>query len=169
MKLLVPEQAETERLILRQFRDEDWRDLHDYYSDAEAVQYTVGRVFSEGDTWRKMCGLIGHWQLRGYGPYAVEEKSTGNVLGQIGFWYPNDWPSPEISWSIARDHWGKGFASEAVRKCQAIGKEWLKEINLISVIHRDNWRSRKLAEAVGAIFEGEIEMQFGSAVYYRHP
>jgi len=169
MKFLVPAAAATERLNLRQFRDDDWRDLHDYYSDSEAVQYTVGKVFSEGETWRKMCGLIGHWHLRGYGPYAVEEKSSGKVLGQIGFWYPNDWPSPEISWSIARAHWGKGYASEAVRTCQAIGKEYLKDIKLISVIHRDNWRSRQLAEAVGAVLEDEQLMSFGRAVLYRHP
>lgn len=169
MKFRVPESLETRRLLLRQFREEDWRDLHEYYSDPEAVRYTVGKVFSEGDTWRKMCGLVGHWHLRGYGPYAVEEKATGTVLGQIGFWFPNDWPSPEIAWSLARRHWGKGFASEAVRACQGVGRDYLPDTSLISLIHADNAASRNLAAAVGATLEGEIQMDFGKCVIYRHP
>jgi len=46
MKFLVPQQIKTERLILRQFKHEDWQDLHAYYSDAEATQYTVRKAFT---------------------------------------------------------------------------------------------------------------------------
>ena len=48
MTSIVPEEIETERLSLRQFRDEDWRDLHQCYSDENATKYTVGRCFTEG-------------------------------------------------------------------------------------------------------------------------
>src|SRR5210317_239482 len=113
MKFVVPEQLESERLILRQFADADWRDLHRYFSDPVAMTFTQGRGLNEGDTWRVMCSMIGHWQLRGYGPYAVCAKADGRVMGSVGFWYPNDWPSPEIKWGLARDCWGQGFAREA--------------------------------------------------------
>jgi len=78
-------------------------------------------------------GMIGHWQIRGYGPYAVEEISSRKVLGTVGFWYPNDWPSPEIKWALSKEHWGKGFASEATRAVQKVGLEFLTEIHLISL------------------------------------
>lgn len=169
MKPLVPTQLETKRLILRQFKDEDWKDLHAYYSDETATKYTVGKAFTEGETWRLMASIIGHWQLRGYGPYAVEVKTTGKVIGNIGFWYPVDFPSPEILWGLASEFHGKGFASEAVIAVQAAGKEYLPEIAFVSFIHKDNTASIKLAEVVGAVFEKELKLKDDMANVYRHP
>ena len=126
-------------------------------------------MLSEGETWRTMATMIGHWHLRGYGPYAVEEISSEKVIGTVGFWYPNDWPSPEIKWALSRQHWGKGFASEATRAVQAIGLEYLKEIALISFIHEENYPSIKLAESVGALFEKKLEFRGAVWNIHRHP
>ena len=169
MDFLVPEKLETEKLVLRQFQEADWRDLHDYYSDASATKYTVGREFSEGETWRTMCGMIGHWQLRGYGPYAVEEKSSGKVLGTVGFWYPNDWPSPEIKWALAPQYWGKGFASEAARAVQMAGRQYIPHISLISFILSENQASINLALAIGAKLEKAVQFRGRKWYIYRHP
>lgn len=169
MEFLVPEQIETERLLLRQFRDEDWKDLHYYYSSEAATKYTVGRAFTEAETWRIMCTMIGHWQLRGYGPYALEEKSSKTVLGTVGFWFPNDWPSPEIKWALAPSSWGKGYASEAAKAVQKTGLEYMPDISLISLIHPDNAASIKLALAVGAEFESAIPFRGAEFHLYRHP
>jgi len=169
MKFIVPEEIETERLYLRQFRESDWTDLHAYYSDNDATQYTVGRKFTEGDTWRTVCSMIGHWQIRSYGPYAVEEKQSNRVMGVVGFWYPNDWPSPEIKWALAREYWGKGFAQEAAKAVQQIGRTYMPEISLISLIHSENIASQKLAMAVGATLESEKEFRNAVFQVYRHP
>ncbi|MEO0536372.1 MAG: GNAT family N-acetyltransferase [Cyanobacteria bacterium P01_A01_bin.123] len=169
MDFLVPEKLETERLILRQFREEDWKDLHQYYADAIATKYTVGRAFSEGETWRTMCGMIGHWQVRGYGPYTVEAKVSGKVLGPVGFWYPNDWPSPEIKWALAPQYWGQGFASEAARAVQQVGRQYMPDTSLISFIHGENLPSIHLAVAIGAKFEKEVEFRGNNWHIYQHP
>ncbi|MEM8929685.1 MAG: GNAT family N-acetyltransferase [Acidobacteriota bacterium] len=169
MSFLVPETLETDRLRLRQFQEADWRDLHEYYSDASATRYTVGREFTEAETWRTLCGMVGHWQLRGYGPYAVEEKASGRVMGPVGFWYPLDWPSPEIKWALAPQFWGKGFASEAARAVQSAGRQHLPHISLISLIHSENLPSIHLAVAIGAGFEEEIQFRGDPWHVYRHP
>ena len=169
MEFRVPKQIETERLLLRQFRDEDWKALHHYYSSAQATKFTVGREFTEGETWRTMCTMIGHWQIRGYGPYAIEEKASGNVLGTAGFWFPNDWPSPEIKWALAPEYWGKGYASEAARAVQKTGLDYLPDVSLISFIHADNQASIQLALAVGAHLEEEVLFRGGNWHIYRHP
>ena len=169
MDILVPTELNTERLLLRQFKDEDWRDLHQHYSDAEATKYTYGKSLSEGETWRTMCGMLGHWQIRGYGPYAVMEKSSNAVLGAVGFWYPNDWPSPEIKWALSKPYWGNGFASEATRAVQAAGLKYLPNIALISLIHKSNLASIKLAESVGAGLEKEVEFRGNTWNMHRHP
>jgi RimJ/RimL family protein N-acetyltransferase len=168
VKFSVPERLETERLLLRQFQESDWQDLHEYYSDKEAKKYTGGNVLSEAETWQTMCGMIGHWQIRGYGPYAVEEKATGTVVGPIGFWYPHDWPEPEIKWALAPRHWGKGFAKEAAIAVHEAGRKYLPEIALISLIHEDNTPSIKLALCIGAEFERTIDYESGTYHIYRH-
>ena len=168
MNFIVPASIETQRLRLRQFRDADWPDLHEYYSDRNATRYTFGRELSEGDTWRIMCGMIGHWQIRGYGPYALEQKATGKVLGTVGFWYPNDWPEPEIKWGLAAHAWGRGFAAEAARAVLETGKSHLPEISLISLIHADNASSIRLALALGASHERDLIYEGMPMRLYRH-
>ena len=169
MDFRVPTDFETERLILRQFQESDWRDLHAYYSDPVASQYTVGHAFTEGETWRIMCSMIGHWQLRGYGPYAVEEKASGKILGPVGLWYPNDWPEPEIKWALAPQYWGKGFASEAARAVQKIAHTHMPDTPLISFINALNKPSIQLALAIGTTLEKEVEFRSGNWHIYRHP
>ncbi|MEM1112250.1 MAG: GNAT family N-acetyltransferase [Pseudomonadota bacterium] len=168
MELRVPEKLETERLWLRQFREPDWRDLHEYYSDESATSYTFGRKLSEADTWRILCGMLGHWAARGYGPYAVEEKASGVVLGTVGFWFPLDWPEPEIKWALAARHWGKGFAKEAALAVLAAGREHLRDIRLISMIHPENTPSIRLAEAMGARYEYSVDYEDKPHHVYRH-
>lgn len=169
MNFKVPLQLETERLILRQFEEEDWSDLHKYYSNPQATKFTVGRQFTEEDTWRTLCLMIGHWHLRGYGPYATVEKASGNVIGPVGFWYPLGWPSPEIKWALAPEYWGKGFASEGARAVQIVGREYLPDISLISFIHPENIASINLAQALGATFEKNLPFRGEQWPVYRHP
>lgn len=168
MTFLVPDKIETQRLILRTFREDDWRDLCVLYADEETTRYTIRHTLNEDETWRTMAVFIGHWQLRGYGPYAVEDKISGKVLGNIGLWYPHAWPEPEIMWSLARPFWGKGFASEAARAVKHMAHEILPNIRFISLIDKDNIRSKKLAESLGAKFEREILFKENLTDIYRH-
>ena len=93
-RFLIPQRLETGRLLLRTFVNEDWRALHEHFSDPECTRYTFRRALTEAATWRAMASMAGHWDLRGYGPYAVEEKASGTVLGTVGPWYPLEWPEP---------------------------------------------------------------------------
>lgn len=166
---LIPQVLETGRLRLRPFAHDDWRALHEHFSDAECTRYTFRRALTEAATWRAMASMAGHWLLRGYGPYAVEEKTTGSVLGTVGPWYPLEWPEPEIKWALARRHWGRGYASEAVRAVQRVALEHLPQLRLISLIDSRNEASIRLALAVGARFEREMEFADAPFHVYRHP
>jgi RimJ/RimL family protein N-acetyltransferase len=168
MTYLTPRFLETDRLSLRMFKENDWKDLHKYYSDEECTRYTVGRALTEGESWRTIAAMIGHWELRRYGSYALEEKATQNVIGVAGLDYPNDWPEPEIKWGLIRDFWGKGYASEAVRAIKKMWVEYLPELSLISLIHPKNTNSINLAKAVGAYFESDYEFRGDTWSIYRH-
>lgn len=168
-RFMIPERLETGRLVLRLFVEADWRALHEHFSDVECTRYTFRRALTEAASWRAMASMAGHWQLRGYGPYAVEEKATREVLGTVGPWYPLEWPEPEIKWALARRHWGMGYASEAVRAVQRMAHEHLSHLRLISLIDSRNDASIRLALAVGATLECEIEFAGGPFHVYRHP
>jgi RimJ/RimL family protein N-acetyltransferase len=168
MRFSIPEQIETKRLILRTFQESDWQDLHAYYSDPVCTQYTVGKPLTEGGTWRILAGMIGHWQMRGYGPYAVVERNSGRVVGPVGLWYPVDWPEPEIKWALVREYWGRGYACEAATAVNKMAIEMLPEIQLISFINGENLPSIALAKRVGAKFEKTMPFRKGEWHVYRH-
>ena len=168
MNALIPSDVETERLRLRGILLDDWRALHRHYSDPSCTKYTFRRALSEGESWRAMAGMAGHWVLRGYGPYALVEKVSGAVMGAAGLWYPGDFPEAEIKWLLLPEFWGKGFASEAVRKIQEISFQYLA-LQPISLILAGNEASRRLASAVGAFHERDIPFRDETWMVYRHP
>lgn len=168
MNYLIPEQLETKRLILRNFRLDDWKDLHEYYSDPECTKYTTRRPLNESESWQKLAALAGHWKLRNYGSYALEEKSLGRVIGIAGLDYPNDWPEPEIQWALARKFWGNGYASEAARAVKEMAAQYLPDLSLISLIHPENKNSINLAKSLGAHLEREHYFRDDTWHIYRH-
>ena len=149
--------------------EEDWRPLHAYYGDAESVRYTVGRPLNEGQTWRTLAGAVGHWTWRGYGPYTLVTKDEGSVVGISGLWYPGDWPEPEIKWALIPSARGRGLASEAARTVHAMARRHLPDLRLISLISVGNEASVRVALAVGAHLEREVDFRGGRAAIYRHP
>lgn len=168
MVFLIPESLESTRLRLRTVKDEDWPALHEYYSDAECTKYTTLYPLSEDESRRTVGSFSRHWQRHGYGPYLIEEKATGSVLGIVGLWYPKEWPEPEIKWALARRHWGKGYAAEAARAVQAMAARHMPELSLISLIHVENQPSISLALALGATPEREMDFRGGIYRVYRH-
>jgi RimJ/RimL family protein N-acetyltransferase len=87
---------ETERLILRMWRNEDFETYAEMCADLEVMRFLGGKTMTRLEAWRHMGFLIGHWMLRGYGHFAVEEKSSGRFIGRIGFLNPEGWPGFEM-------------------------------------------------------------------------
>ncbi|MEO6659948.1 MAG: GNAT family N-acetyltransferase [Burkholderiaceae bacterium] len=168
MTVPVPHSIINARISLRQFVADDWRALHEHYSDPECTRFAFGRALAEGESWRAMASMVGHWQLRGFGPYAVVEQASAAVVGTVGLWFPNDWPEPEIKWALLRKAWGKGFAVEAAKAVQsvAIAHFGRPPISLIGV---QNLASIKVAKAVGATLGREILFRGNPCHIDRHP
>ena len=163
MNPLVPLMLETPRLRLRQFEEHDCDALHEMFSDEACVRYTIEQPLAHWQTWRALAAYLGHWQLRGYGPYAVEEKGTGLMLGAVGLWFPVEWPEPEIKWSLAGRFWGFGFATEAATAVRDMAVVALHRSRLISVIRPENTRSQAVARRLGGVYEKTIPFRGGMA------
>ncbi len=116
-------------------------------------------VLSREDAWRQLAMLVGHWKLRGFGMWAVEERETGAFVGRVGLHYPEGWPDREIAWALARSFWGRGYAAEAARAALAEAFDRLGWPRAISLIDPQNTRSVRLAERLGERFEGETTVR----------
>ena len=149
---------ETDRLILRMWRNEDFAAYEKMCADPEIMKYLGGRTFDRLEAWRHMAFLVGHWQLLGFGHWAVEEKESGKFIGRLGFLNPEGWPGFEIGWTLAREAWGKGYATEGARSALDYAFHDLNKDHVISLIHPENKNSIRVAERLGETLEGQTEL-----------
>ena len=158
---------ETERLILRWFREEDLADMCRMTADTEVMKFLGdGQPMDEMNTWRQMATFMGHWYFRGFGIWAVEEKATSRVVGRIGFMYPTGWPDFELGWTLARDCWGKGYATEGAQRAMKYAFTEMDRDHLISLIAPDNVASIKVAERLGETVQGETRIIGRDVIIY---
>lgn len=141
---------ETERLILRVPVEADFDHFVALMADEETTRH-IGGIQSPPIVWRALASLIGHWALRGYGFFSVEEKATGEWLGRVGPWFPHGWPMEEIGWTIKREAWGKGYASEAAERCLDWAFNDLGWNEVVHLIHKDNHGSQGVARRIGSV------------------
>jgi RimJ/RimL family protein N-acetyltransferase len=158
---------ETERLLLRPFRDDDLDQYAEICADPLVMRYLgEGRTLSRADAWRQMAVIAGHWQLKGYGIWAVEERETGRLIGRIGLFNPEGWPGLEIGWVLGRSAWGNGYAAEGARRAMEFAFNDLGQVRIISLIHPDNLASIRLAERLGERLEGRTQLFGRDALVY---
>ena len=94
--------------------------------------------------------LLGHWQLRGFGMWAVAERERPELLiGRLGPHQPEGWPDFEIGWAIARAHWGRGYATEGAAAAVRYAFEVLGRPRIVSLIDPANTRSAAVALRLG--------------------
>ena len=146
---------ETERLRLRGHRPADFDHSAAMWADPNVTRYLGGKPLSEEECWRRLLGYVGHWSLFGFGYWLVEEKATGNFVGEIGFAdYKRDLePSlkgiPEIGWVLASQAHGKGYATEAVRAAVAWGDAHFPSARTACIIAPENLASIRVAVKCG--------------------
>lgn len=145
---------ETERLIMRMWREDDIEEYAELCADPEVMRYLGGKTFDRTEAWRHMASMIGHWQLRGYGIWAVVEKDSGRLAGRIGCINPAGWPGFEVGWTLKREFWGKGYATEGAHRALQYAFTELNQVHVISLIHADNHGSIHVAERLGEKLEG---------------
>ena len=158
---------ETSRLVLRQFVEADLDALATMYGDAETMRFMgTGIVANRQETWRAIGSMLGHWLLRGYGMWAVEERTTGSMVGRVGFIDPEGWPGFELGWMIDRSRWGRGYAPEAAAAALCFARDVLRKDRVISLIRPANAASIRVAEKIGARREGSLQLFEQEALVY---
>lgn len=165
--MLVPT-LETERLTLRGWRETDIDGYAALMGDPVASRF-IGGPLSMDDAWRKMACYVGHWHWRGYGPFVLEDKTSGRFAGFCGPWFPFGWPEAEISWSLLPAYQGRGLASEAAARALEYAFDELGWHTAISPIAPANTPSIRVAERLGARLDGTTEIRGAVSQVWRHP
>jgi len=157
----VPE-LQTERLVMRGFREDDLGALTDISADPEVTKW-VGdpNGLTREETWRRMAYFVGHWELRGFGQWALVERDSGRLVGRAGLLQPEGWPGLEVGWLVGREFWGRGYAPEAGRASMDWARDALGADHIISLIEDLNERSARVAEKLGMTVEGRTRIVDG--------
>ncbi|MEM6666361.1 MAG: GNAT family N-acetyltransferase [Pseudomonadota bacterium] len=158
---------ETDRLVLRAYEPADHPRLAAYFQDAGS--HFTGGPRTAIDSWTNMAAACGSWVLRGFGMWAIADKTDNRYLGRAGGHCPVDWPEPEIGYWLHPDARGQGLAFEAVQRA----RQWLYGVKgwttAVSYVDPQNTASKRLAERLGAVLEDEIVLRETPALVYRHP
>lgn len=139
---------ETEHLLLRAPCATDFPVYRDFFADADA-SYFYGGPMSADRAWRVLATDLGHWALRGYGRWSLEEKTTGRMVGGCGIWWPDGYPRSELTWWILPKARRNGFALEASRAAIRFGYDVIGWDIVETHMDDGNMAARKLAEKLG--------------------
>ena len=143
---------ETERLVLRDWNEEDLEPFALLNSDRETMRHfpsTLSRAESDAMVQR----IRTHIEARGYGLWAVAMRDSGKFIGFTGLMTPSFeasfMPCVEIGWRFARHAWGEGYATEAARAALTFGFEILSLEEIVSFTASCNTRSIRVMQRLG--------------------
>jgi RimJ/RimL family protein N-acetyltransferase len=163
-------EIETDRLLLRQWRDGDWVGLRRTYGDPEVMGWIGTTAADLAATAAAVGRMAMHCRLLGYGMFAVEKRSSGEIVGRVGLMLHPDWPldgpKVEVGWTLQRSVWGRGYATEGARASLEFGFRELRLPQIFSMTRPDNTRSRAVMERCGLTQRAEIDFHGWKQVYY---
>jgi RimJ/RimL family protein N-acetyltransferase len=154
MKIFAPP-LETKNLRLRQHGEQDLSAYVALRAHPDVFRYTTGSPMTEEVAWQRITSSLGHWALKGYGLWAIEEKKTGEFIGSMGFidsrrkYVASRHGIPEAGWWLAADKQGRGYATEAVDAIHDWGDVHLNAKYTFCGIITENQASLRLAEGIG--------------------
>ena len=160
----------TERLRLRRMRPED---VPDWYrlvlSDPDVMRYLPsGRPVPFDRTYEVLDRFDEAWAHGGFGPWGVELRSSGALVGHAGLRRVEELPGEvEVLYSLGREHWGKGYATEAARASVRFGFERLGLPRILAFAVPANMPSRRVLEKLGMTLERRARLFGIDVVVYR--
>lgn len=144
----------TKGLTLRALRPDDFDRYAAIWAMPEVVQYIGGVPWSRSRAWDSFLRNAGHWQMTGFGQWAIEAQGTKALVGQTGFFYGvrglgADYDAyPEAGWVLSPEAQGRGLGRQAAQAAH----DWFDRVvtgPLVCRIAPDNAVSQKLAQALG--------------------
>ncbi len=149
----------TEHLLLRRLTAEHFEPFAVMNAEPEVRRYIGDGPLSREDAWWQLARYIGHWELRGYGMWALTDRASDTMVGYAGLLDPEGGLGLEVGWALAPSAWGRGYGYQAARAAVGYAHETLDREQVRAVIHPDNDRSIRLAERLGGRAEGAVNIR----------
>ena len=164
-------ELQTDRLILRAPVPEDAEALAPMYADPEVMRYVGdGRTLTRAETERSVRRMIERWEADGFGLFTTVRKEDEAVIGRVGLlvWNTETWEPTtraagangptevEVGYTLGRDFWGHGFATEAAAAARDHALRELGAERLIALIIHGNTASENVARKLGLEYERDI-------------
>lgn len=145
---------ETRRLLLREIDEGDFDELYRMNRDPEIMKYVGdGSVRNRDQMVKELEMLITHYTRKpGLGIWATIQKESGRMVGASGLVYYDNTPEIEIGYRMLKEHWNKGYATEASLGLLAYGFQTLRLDKIVSSAHVDNHASRRVMEKIGMTY-----------------
>lgn len=146
---------QTPRLLLRPPEREDLEGMQGMGAAPETFRYSDRGPMTGEEAWAWLLRYAGHWSLSGYGAFTIIDRETGSFAGQAGLAEfrrdlgPRFDGFPEITWTVAPEWKGRGYATEAAGAAIRWMEERLSMKRSVCVIHEENAASLRVAEKLG--------------------
>jgi len=148
---------ETDRLLIREWQPDDRPALAGMATDPEVMRYVHGGIpFTEAQIDEMMRRQMRQAAEHGVCMGALAEKSSGRVVGVAGIQPLGTTGDLEIGWWLARDVWGRGYATEAGRAAMLHVLDMLKRPRVVAIIDPGNEPSRRVVDRLGMRFERRV-------------
>lgn len=146
---------ETERTLIRPHMPDDLDGYAALWADPVVTRFVGGRPLAREDSWARILRYAGMWQHVGFGLWLIEEKESGQVIGEAGFHemrrdiVPSFDGAPEAGWVFVPSVHGRGFATEVVSRVHdwARGREGFDRT--VCIIDPENAASLAVAKKFG--------------------
>jgi RimJ/RimL family protein N-acetyltransferase len=165
---VIPQEVRTERLLLRQWREEDAEPLAEMHAHPGYLATMLPLDLAQTRT--QILQFSIQWREEGFSLWAVEELESGRLVGRVGLMRHHDWPlAPdpvEVGWALHPDWWGQGLATEGGRAAVESWRDYLDDPQLISITRPENRRSRAVMERLGLTLRGEADWHGFRQVWY---
>ena len=156
----------TENLLLRPWTAGDFEFYASFFSDESTAQY-YGGAMSRSQSWRHLASVIGHWDLRGFGVWAVERSANHELIGCAGYWEPDGWPATELAFWFLKEAYESRLAMEAVQAVRNRSTDYPDISRIVSYITPENVQARELIEEAGGTLVDKIDLfDFGEHCQY---
>jgi RimJ/RimL family protein N-acetyltransferase len=144
---------ETQRLILRPFKESDIEAAHVWFGDPEVFRfYTYGPYQSLEDTANRIREYCRQFEKHGFGKWVVIDKAAGVPIGDAGLMLEEETDEVHVGYKIARSHWGQGIATEAAQEWVRHGFDSLGLKRIAAFIHPQNAASIRVVQKLGFSF-----------------
>ena len=162
---------ETERLLLRGWRDGDIEPYARLCADPEVMRFIGnGSTLTPEGSGEQISRFLRHWEERGFGLWALEERESGAFVGFAVLVHQEEWTEgehrTEVGWRLDRAFCGRCLATEAAKASVSHGLEHIGLERIISIIQPENGASRRVAEKAGLTLRGETRWRDTPVVWY---